>query len=360
MNSEVGIGGYGAFVPQYRIKTEEIWNTWCHRHRPASIERLLGVKEKAINSWHEDVITMASDAAKAALEMAAVPLEAVEAFYLGSGTHPYVTRGSMPLVAESLGLGPDLMGADCQFAGKSGTSALQACLGLVAGGLASVALAVGTDALSSHVAPNDWPLEYTAGAGAAAIILARDGGLAEVESTYSYATETADFFRLDGDRYIKRGVSPEEEAIGYHNHLLEATGRFLARLGAKPQDFQYLAIQQPSVVAPLEVARALGFRKEQVMPGLLADRIGDGGAASALLALAAILDGARPGERILLASYGYGAGSDLFSLRVTDNIEAARQRRRVWEPLKNQLDKKVYVDYTTYIRMERKLVQEYL
>lgn len=360
MAYRAGIRGYGVFVPQHRLKIEDIWTSWCHRLRPSSLEQRWGVKEKAVNSWHEDVITMASDAAKAALEMAGSSAGEVKGLFLGSCTNPYVTRPSTTLVAESLGMPSELMAADCQFSGKSGTAALQICLGLVSAGLVSQALAVGSDSLSAHVAPNDWPQEYFASAAAAAFLLGEERIIARIEATYSYATETADFFRLDGDRYIKRGVSIPEEGIGYRDHVVSAVRGFQARWGHKPGDFNYLALHQPNARWPLEVAQVLGFNKEQVLPGLVADRIGDCGSASSLLSLAAILDQAEAGERILLVSYGYGAGCDLFSLVTTDRLAEARSRRRIFAPLSSQLDRKVYLDYTTYIRMERKLIQEYV
>lgn len=360
MSARAGICGYGVFIPQHRLRVEDIWNAWCHRLRPSSVEQRLGIKEKAVNSWHEDVITMASDAGKAALEMAGTDLQKIKALYMGTCTNPYVTRASMTLVAESLGLGPELMGGDCQFGGKSGTMALQACLGIVAAEIIPGGLVAASDSLSSHVPPNDLPLEYSASAGAAAFIVAREGVIAEIEGTFSYATETADFFRLDGDRYIKRGVSAEDEEIGYRDHLLTASREFMARFSFKPSDFNYAALQQPNGTLPLEVARSMGFEDDQLLPVLLADQIGDCGSASALLALVAALDRANPGERIFLASYGYGAGCDLFCLKVTEEIKKARSRRNNYPTLKAQLEKKSYIDYMTYIRFERKLIQEYI
>jgi len=55
--------------------------------------------------------------------------------------------------------------------------------------------------------------------------------------------------------------------------------------------------------------------------------VGNTGTASPFLQLAAALDEAKPGDRILMASYGNG--SDVFLFRVTDLIEEARNGKRV-------------------------------
>ena len=52
--------------------------------------------------------------------------------------------------------------------------------------------------------------------------------------------------------------------------------------------------------------------------------IGNTYAGSALVGLTAVLDVADPGDRILLVSYGSGAGSDAFSLRVTERLPDRR------------------------------------
>jgi hydroxymethylglutaryl-CoA synthase len=56
------------------------------------------------------------------------------------------------------------------------------------------------------------------------------------------------------------------------------------------------------------VAAQLGFSKEQIAPGLLVPVIGNTYAGAAIIGLTAILDIAQPGDRILMVSFGSGAG----------------------------------------------------
>ena len=64
------------------------------------------------------------------------------------------------------------------------------------------------------------------------------------------------------------------------------------------------------------------------------------------------MDIAKPGDRILLTSYGSGAGSDSFSLVVTDRVLEARDRAAKTE---DYIKNKQNIDYGTYVRLSGKL-----
>ena len=82
----------------------------------------------------------------------------------------------------------------------------------------------------------------------------------------------------------------------------------------------YAVFHQPNTKFPQKAGATLGFKPEQIKPGLLVPVIGNTYAGSSLIGLTAILDIAKPGDRILMVSYGSGAGSDAFSLIVTEKI----------------------------------------
>ncbi len=62
---KVGIIGYGAYVPRYRLPAKEIARIW-------GSEGGFPVKEKAVAGLDEDVITMSIEAARNALKRAEI------------------------------------------------------------------------------------------------------------------------------------------------------------------------------------------------------------------------------------------------------------------------------------------------
>ncbi len=352
-----GIIGYGAYLPFTRIKVEEIHKTW----RNISLDRLkkvLMVEERAVLQPNEDTITLAVAAAKEALSQSGVEKEKIDAVFLGTCTNPYDSRPSVTIVSEAVGLPPSAMGADLQFSGKSGTTAMQVCLGLVKSGMARVGLAIASDTINRHTCPGR-AYEYTASAGAAAFLIGQGETVAEITGTSSYASDLADFFRVEGERYIQNiGAGGElfpAWEIGFVDHVVHAAESLMREMSIKPKDYRYAVFQQPYGFAPFAVGERLGFTREQIEPGVVAPLIGDCGAASSLLGLVAVLDRAKKGDRIFLASYGFGAGSDALSLEATSTLEA----KRAGVPITAYLhQKKSFVDYATACRLEYKYMQD--
>ncbi|MCB0139272.1 MAG: hydroxymethylglutaryl-CoA synthase, partial [Caldilineaceae bacterium] len=96
----------------------------------------------------------------------------------------------------------------------------------------------------------------------------------------------------------------------------------------------------------------LGFTKEQWQTGLLVREIGNTYAGAAMIGLTAVLDVAAPGDRILMVSYGSGAGSDGFDLMATDKITEVQTRA---PSTRSYIERRVQIDYAQYVRMRRKL-----
>jgi hydroxymethylglutaryl-CoA synthase len=126
-------------------------------------------------------------------------------------------------------------------------------------------------------------------------------------------------------------------------------------MGTTARDYTYAVFHQPNTKFPQRAAGMLGFSKEQIAPGLLVPNIGNTYAGAAIIGLTAILDIAQPGDRILLVSFGSGAGSDAFDLQVTPAIG---ERRDQAPRTTDYIARRTEIDYATYSRMRGKLVMK--
>ena len=99
-------------------------------------------------------------------------------------------------------------------------------------------------------------------------------------------------------------------------------------------------------------ARKLGFTEEQYKQGLLTPFIGNTYSGATPLGLSSVLDIAEPGDKIFAVSYGSGAGSDAFTIKVNKRIKEVQSKAKTIEELQNNL---TYVDYATYAKFKGKI-----
>ena len=339
----VGIVGYGAYVPQFRLPASEVARVWTGSTGGTPI------KEKAVAGLDEDVITMAIEAARNALARAGIDPRLIRAVWVGSESHPYAVKPSSTVVAESIGAAPNIQAADWEFACKAGSEAMQAGIGFVGSGMGRYVLAIGMDTAQGR--PGD-ALEYTAAAGGAAYLLGpADESLALVQGSYSFVTDTPDFWRRAHETYPSHGDRFTGEPA-YFEHTVNAGRRLMEMMGATAQDYRWAVFHQPNVKFPQRAASLLGFAPEQIEPGLLSGMVGNVYAGSSLLGLTATLDVAEPGDRILMVSYGSGAGSDAFDLLVTEQIAGRRDKAPRTQAY---VARRVEIDYALYARYRGKL-----
>ncbi|MCS7144031.1 MAG: hydroxymethylglutaryl-CoA synthase [Archaeoglobaceae archaeon] len=338
----IGIVSYGTYIPKYRIKVEEIARIWGED--PEAIKSGLGVKEKSVPDFDEDTATMAVEAGREALLRAKIKPEKIGAVFVGSESHPYAVKPTATIVGEALGIGNNYYCVDLEFACKAATAGMQFCFAMVKAGMIEFGMSIGSD--TAQAKPSD-ALEYTAGAGAAAIIIGKDP-IAEIEATVSYTSDTPDFWRRDLQPYPSHG-GRFTGTPAYFRHVTSAAKNLMEICGYTAKDFDFAVFHQPNAKFPARVAGMLGFKEENIADGMLVRAIGNTYSASSLLGLCGILDVAKPDQRILLVSFGSGAGSDAFAIRVTEKILEYPRNEKVWEKVKNG----VYLDYAMYLKHRR-------
>ncbi len=342
-----GIVGYGAYIPRNRIKVEEIAKVWGAD--APSYKKGLMLEEKSVPSPDQDTITMSVEASKNALRRAGIDPAEIGAVYVGSESHPYAVKPSGTVLAEALGATPEAHTADFEFACKAGTEGMFVALNLVKSGVITYGLAVGAD--TSQGAPGD-ALEYSAAAGAAAFLFGRDQVVAKAIETYSYMTDTPDFWRREYQYYPQHGGRFTGDPA-YFKHIMGAANGIMDKAGMKPSDFTHVIFHQPNGKFPFRVGKMLGFEKEQIETGWLVNKLGNTYSGSSPLGLTACLDVARPKDMILIVSYGSGAGSDAFIFEILDRIKKVQDLAPKTREL---LDKnKNYLEYGEYAKFRQKI-----
>jgi hydroxymethylglutaryl-CoA synthase len=348
----VGIVSYGTYIPLYRIKLADIATAW--KKDPQEVVGSLGIDEKSVPGTDEDAVSIALEAAWNSLAAFRGKPTDIEALFVGSESHPYAVNPTSTIVGELLGAGHNYLAADMEFACKAATTGMQAIAGLIAAGQIRVGLAIGADTAQSK--PHD-ALEYTSAAAGVAYLLSgeRQQCVAKLLAYTSYSSDTPDFWRRDGIRYPSHAGRFTGEPA-YFAHVMGAGMRLFAKTHMKPEDFDYCVFHMPNGKFPRDVARRLGFSKEQLSASLTVDYIGNPYAASALLGLAAVLDIAKPGEKIFMTSYGSGAGSDAFIWETTPELVRVQKiRGKRQELVTQEIVKKQYVNYVEYLKQTHKI-----
>ena len=322
-----GIVSFGAYVPLWRLD------------RAAISSRLKG--EKAVCNFDEDSITMAAAAAIDCLK--GVDRGGVDGLFFASTTAPYKEKQAAGLVAAATDLRHNILTADFANSLKAGTAALKLALDSAKAGSAKQTMVAAAD---RRQGPPMSAFDQSCGDGAAALLVGNSDVIADLEASYSTSDEIMDIWRADGDTFL-RTVHPRfVEVEGYERIIKETILGLMNENNLVPKDFTKIALYAPNARRATEVARSLGFdAKTQLQDGFF-NIMGNTGVPYALMLFIAALEEAKPGDLILLASYG--DGSDAFAFRVTDQIKRMQENNSRRGMKKHLETKRMIPDYKTY------------
>jgi hydroxymethylglutaryl-CoA synthase len=345
---KIGIIGYGVYIPVHRIKSEHIVKARERKRKDLSqfldkVRNGLLLHEKSIASLNEDSITIATEAARNAVDMAGIDPRNIETVAVGSESKPYAVGTIARHVASFLGMGNHVYVADLEGACNAGMQSSAFVESQISSGSIKYGLAIGTDVAQAPVGD---PLEYACGAGAGAFLLGREDPLATIVDTAAYSSLTMDFWRREGAPVPSHFGRTTVEA--YIKHVIGAIeGLLLKHPEISLKDFDYVTFHQPSGYMPMKTCKMLmeenievldhpevedrmritpEFIEVKVRPWLRVLDTGNTYAASTLIATSDILDHAKPGEEILAVSYGSGAYAIATWLHVEDTILQRRGR----------------------------------
>ncbi len=338
--ANAGIVGYGMYTSRFRIKENGM--------------------ERAVPFVDEDAVTAAVEAGKLSLIHAGIDSALIGKVYVGTESNPYAVKPIASKVAQVLKLGKEegdvqaVDAIDTEFACKAGTSMFKDAAALVNYPKSGMKCAMVIGADNSQAAPRGCPggeLDLFVGYGGAAYIFGKNDVIAEIEGWYSCTSDTPDFWRRDSEKYPMHGGRFTGDPA-YFKHVRKAASRLMEQSGLKASDITYFVAHQPNPAFPVKVAKELGFKPEQYELSLQVNKFGNTYSGCSPVGLAAVLDVAKPDERILITSYGSGAGSDSYLLRTTNQILEKRQRQKVNVKYQTENPFIEYVDYSTYRRLK--------
>jgi 3-hydroxy-3-methylglutaryl CoA synthase len=332
----IGIASYGAYVPMLRLPLAAIAGG-----KP-------GGPEKAVANWDEDGVTMAVAAAIDCLR--GIDRASVDGVLFASTSYAFKEKQGAAIVAKALDLRRDLQTADVGDSLRAGTTALRTAADAVKAGSARRVLVVAGE--TRMAAPRS-ALEASLGDGAAAVLAAGDEVAAVLAAQHAVADEIIDVWRGEGDPFVHAWEDRFVVDHGYRASVREVVRGLMQKTGLAPKDFARVVLYGPDARSHATAVRDLGFAAAQAQDPLFG-RVGNAGAALAPMLLAAALEGAKAGERMLLV--GYGDGAEALVLETTPLVERLEGRRGVRWHLARRAE---LPSYDLYLRFRQLLATEH-
>jgi hydroxymethylglutaryl-CoA synthase len=323
----VGITTVGAYVPIYRLGRDEIARMWGGRSIGGA---------RAVAGYDEDTVTMAVAAALDAVKRGGSDISGL---FLATTTASYREKMSAAIVAAAADLPEECHTADFADSLRSGAAALKSAIDAVNAGSAKKMMVVTADSRQGAAKGN---LEQNLGDGAAAFVIGREKIIAEIEGNHSISNEFTDFWRSEEDRFIRSTEGRFIDEAGYLPTMESVIKGLLKKYKLALSDFAKIVYYAADARQHAALARRLKLDKAQVQDSLYSE-IGNTGTAAVFLMLAAALEKAKAGDRILFV--GYGDGADAFILQVTDEIKKFQKK----SVISHQLAGKTNISYGQYL-----------
>lgn len=324
----VGIVQKGIHIPIYRLSRDDIAKTWGGRSIGG---------EKAVASYDEDSLTMA---VAAALDCMKGSKQQPDGLFFATTTSPYREKQVAATIATSIDLPRASRTADFTSSLRAATEALGAAADAIKSSSAKNILVTAAD---KRMATANSKYEQEFGDGAASLVIGSENVIASIDGSYSIFDEIYDVWRTDQDETIRSGDDRFASVKGYLPVMQELVSGIMNKYGLKPADFAKVIYSAPDAKNHAALAKSLGLDPKTQVQDPLYSVVGNTGAASSLMMLVVALDEAKPGDKILLASYGNGG--DAFILSVTEDIAKIKDGPKTID----KLARKLPLSYFNYI-----------
>lgn len=333
----VAIASYGGYIPVFRLGRQEMSQAWGIPGVPG---------ERSVASADEDSITMAI---AAGLEcMAGIDPASVDGVYFASTTPPYAEKQCASVVAGALDLRQNIFTADFTDSVRAATVAMRAACDAIESGSAKRVLVVAAD---NRPAEPETMWEQLLGDGGAAFLLSKDGS-ATLRGFQSVTSEVIGPWRRSSDRYVRAFEPKLDTQYGYMASMVAAAKALAEKEGVGPKDISKGVFSAGDPRSNVVLGRQLGLEMPQVQDtGFLL--LGNTGTPQVLMMLAAALDAAKAGDKLLVANYGDGA--DAFLVEVNDAFPAVPGKRSLQTYL---MTKRMLPNYNAYASFRKLMVRD--
>lgn len=327
-----GVLTFGVCIPSLRLPRTVVSKAMAWVNPQLNRQR----GERTVCNWDEDTLTMGVEAARGALR--GIARQSISNVVLASTTLPFADRSNATVVAGALGLSPTVSTQDATGSQRAGTSSLAQAMLFES---SKSTLVIGAD---RRLAKPGSEQEMTYGHAAAALVVGEGTVIARYVGGSHHAADFVDHHRLTDASFDynleERWVSEE----GWQKQVPIAIVDLLREQSWSPTDVAHLLVNVASSVGK-KLAALSGIPADRLADNLH-DRVGDTGTGHPLLMLAAILENANAGERIVLV--GFGQGVDVLLFEVTSAIEAWRRSKPVTTALQERLEEPSYTRFLAH------------
>jgi len=337
----IGITSYGVYSPYYRMSRDVIRKAW---ELPPSLRG-----QKAIANYDEDPLTMASESVFNCL--ARVDGVNIDGLCFATTSYPSQEKQGATMIAAIADFPEEIFATDFSRSLRAGASALKAALDAVGSGSAKNVMVAAADCRLGEPGSD---LELLLGDGSASALVGESGVIASLIGHFSISDDFTDFLQRDGETCVHRMDDLRLiNTLGYKKNVDRCIGGILDKFGLEAKDMARLICPSPEPTTFIGVAKKLGFDIRSQLQDPFFDKIGHTGTAHPLLMLAAALDEAKAGDKILMSAYGDGAEGFIFE--VTPEIDKVKHRGQVKEMISSG---RVFTNYPRYLSIRNALEKE--
>lgn len=334
----VGILSIGIHIPVYRLRREVIAGAW-------GVRSLEG--ERTVAGYDEDSLTMAVNAA---FDCMRHKNEQVNGLFFSSTSSPYDEKQASATIATALDISSNSYTIDIASSRRGGTTAIILATSMVRSGLVKNVIVTASDCRLG--APQS-DFEQRFGDAAAAVMIGDSNPIATILDSFSIYDEFFDQWRLRSDTFVRCWEERFVVTEGYLRVLNQAISKFLKVHSMSGKDFSKIILCGPDPRSQATLAKSLGFDVNTQLEDSLINSVGYTGTGAPLLMLAATLEKAKHGDKILLCNQGDGC--DIILLEVTEHIDSFQYSQR----MENYLSRKIYINYEKYLSWRELVTVEF-